>query len=362
MLIPVFTVLSRDLEGSTPTLCGIALGSYGLTQGLLQMPFGFISDRMGRKPVIALGLFLFAAGSLWGALTHSIYGMIGARILQGTGAVGSVLIALLADLTPHNTRTRAMAVIGGSIGLSFGIAMIASPAMATYGGLSSIFYFAFMLSLLGFLLLYGVIPNPHRLKPYPMSRDFFKAVLLNRSLMIFNTGIFLQHLILTATFFVLPLLLDEPQNKAIFYSPSLFYLIVVGGSFLLMIPPMIFAEKKKIVDKTLWLMTLIISIAEIGLAFFYHHMWALLIFCLLYFFAFNFLEALLPAQISKEAPSEIRGTAMGIYSTSQFLGIFAGGILAGYLYSFAGAFGIFSLLSVLSFLWALVLFFKKTSI
>ena len=207
MLIPVFTVYANHLTAATPMLMGIALGSYGLSQGLLQIPFGMLSDRFGRKPIITIGLLLFACGSLLGAFSTSIYSMIIARTLQGTGAIGSVLIALLADLTPDEQRTKAMAVIGVSIGLSFSLAMVLSPAITHYFGLSGIFYLTSFLALLGLVLLHAVIPTPKK-EPFHIDSEanpaLFKEVLYNRHLQRLNLGIFCQHFILTATFFPSP--------------------------------------------------------------------------------------------------------------------------------------------------------------
>ncbi|WBV68818.1 MFS transporter [Legionella pneumophila] len=162
LLIPVFTLYATNLKGATPTLIGLALGSYGLAQGLLQIPFGMLSDKLGRKPMIAIGLLLFAGGSLLGAVTHSIAGMITARILQGAGAIGSVLIALLADLTLDEQRTKAMAIVGITIGTSFSLAMIISPALTHYYGLSGVFYLTAALAVLGIMILYLIIPNPSK--------------------------------------------------------------------------------------------------------------------------------------------------------------------------------------------------------
>ncbi len=193
MLIPVFTVFATHLQGATPALIGLALGSYGLSQGLLQMPFGMLSDRYGRKPLLTIGLLLFASGSLIGALSHSIYMMIFARTLQGTGAIGSILIALLADLTPDEQRTKAMAVIGMTIGLSFSLAMVISPAITNHFGLSGIFYLTTGLALLGLVLLHVVIPTPKKERFHIDSEanpSLFKAVIHNRHLQRLNMGIF----------------------------------------------------------------------------------------------------------------------------------------------------------------------------
>jgi MFS family permease len=215
LLIPVLSVYGQELKNATPALIGLALGGYGLTQAILQMPFGLMSDKWGRKPIITLGLILFISGSLLGAQTHSIYGMIGARILQGAGAIGSVLIALMADFTPIEVRTKAMAIIGMTIGISFGISMVVSPALTAQYGLAGIFYFTALLGSIGLVLLHFVIPTPthelfHEQSEVVPSR--LKSVLQDIQLRRLNLGIFCQHFILTATFFALPLLIHQAMK------------------------------------------------------------------------------------------------------------------------------------------------------
>jgi len=242
MLIPVFTVFASQLSDATPALIGLALGSYGLSQGILQMPFGMLSDRFGRKPVISVGLMLFACGSLLGAFSHSIYTMILARTLQGTGAIGSVLIALVADLTPDEQRTKAMALIGLTIGLSFSLAMVLSPALTNYYGLAGIFYLTTVLAFLGLFLLHAVIPNPQKERFHSDSEanpSLFKSVISNKHLQRLNVGIFIQHFILTATFYFIPLLLQEQIKQGNLTQQWYFYLPLMFFSFVFMVP---FAE------------------------------------------------------------------------------------------------------------------------
>ncbi|MFA5960066.1 MAG: MFS transporter [Tatlockia sp.] len=362
MLIPVFTVYANTLQGATPALMGIALGSYGLSQGILQIPFGMLSDRFGRKPIISIGLILFVLGSLLGAFSHSIYTMILARTLQGTGAIGSVLIALLADLTPDNQRTKAMAVIGMTIGLSFSLAMVLSPLLSSYYGLAGIFYFTAFLAFLGLLLLHLVIPTPKREyfhQDSSASLPLFKTVLANRHLQRLNIGIFLQHFILTATFYVIPILLQQQMKQAHLSSQWHFYLPLMLVSFVCMIPFIIIAEKKHHMKGVFILSLLLTSLAQLGLAFSHPHWLALCLLMFGYFVAFNILEALLPSLISKQAGPARKGTAMGIYSSSQFLGIFVGGALAGVLYQFAGSVGVFVCNGLLALLWMGIAFYMR---
>lgn len=355
MLIPVFTLFAPALRDATPELIGIALGSYGLTQGLLQIPFGMLSDRWGRKPILTLGLLLFAMGSVWGALTDSIYGMIIARMLQGTGAIGSVLIALLADLTPVEQRTKAMAVIGGTIGLSFSIAFLISPILTNHWGLSSIFYVAAGLAFLGLVFLHGIIPTPAALTAQP-PKLFLKDVLRDRQLMQLDAGIFFQHLILTSTFFTIPLLLKQAVSLQHLTHAWQFYLPLLFGSFICMIPIIIYTEKRKSFNLIFRSSVLFTCLSQALLAFSYLYWWPFCLLLFVYFIAFNVLEANLPALISKKAPSHVKGTAMGIYSSCQFLGIFVGGSLAGLVYPLTGSKGLFIMNAAISLVW---LFFSR---
>lgn len=354
MLIPVFTVFAPQLYGYTPTLAGIALGSYGLSQGLLQMPFGMLSDRYGRKTIITIGLLLFAAGSLLGGLSDSIYGMIIARILQGTGAIGSVLIALLADLTPDSQRTKAMAVIGATIGISFSLAMIASPAITQRFGLSGVFYFTMFLAICGIILLHTVIPSPKHewVRPENDARSsLLKTVLSNKVLQRLNAGIFFQHVILTSTFFVIPLLLQQELMQGNIREQWQFYLPLMLVSFLLMIPFIYYAERKRKTRMVFVLSVFATGFAQLFLAFFHSHWFEFCCLMLIYFVAFNILEASLPSLISKRAPAHTKGTAMGAYSSCQFMGIFAGGVMAGVLYQYVGVSSIFLTNATLALVW-----------
>lgn len=362
LLIPVFTLYANDFKGATPALIGVALGGYGLSQGFLQMPFGLLSDKWGRKPIITLGLILFIIGSLIGALTDSIYGIILARILQGTGAVGSVLIALMADLTPDESRTKAMAVIGMTIGISFSLAMIISPALTHRFGLAGIFYLTAFLASLGLLLLHAVIPTPEQERFHGDSETnpaLFRSVIHNTNLLHLNFGIFCQHFILTSTFFVLPLILNYHIEQKQLSQAWPFYLTIMVLAFIVMIPFIIYGEKKH-TTKPVFLSSIFCTALAQGVLIFTNNQWySLCVLMLLYFIGFNILEALLPSQISKQANPNSKGTAMGVYSTAQFLGIFAGGTAAGFLYEWHQDKSIFIANTLLSILWLLSSFPMK---
>lgn len=357
MLIPVFTLYATHLDGATPTRIGIALGSYGLSQGILQIPFGLLSDKLGRKPVLTLGLILFAIGSLLGAITHSINGMIIARTIQGTGAIGSVLMALLADLTTDKQRTLSMAVIGASIGLSFGIAFIISPFIAAFSGLPGIFYFTVFLVLLALILLHLVIPTPTKTH-LPLHTEStlkrLKHVVINPELIPLNLGIFCLHFILTSMFYIVPMQLQTFIQQGAISVSWHFYLPILLLSFLIMVPIIYIAEKKQYAQSAFLASIVTMLFCQFGLLFgtFSWIFFSILIF--LYFIAFNILEALLPSMISKRANPNNKGAAMGIYSSSQFLGIFAGGSTAGVLYQLGGHIGIFTINTCMALLWLLM--------
>lgn len=351
MLIPVFTLYANHLRGATPFLVGIALGAYGLTQGLLQIPFGILSDRHGRKPLILLGLILFAIGSLVGAYADSITGMILARILQGAGAIGSVLMAFLADLTAEQHRTKAMAVIGSIIGVSFSLAFVLSPFITAVSGLAGIFYLTTGLAVLGMLMLYR-IPTPNHVGNDTINKQQLKQVFRNPDLLRLDAGIFFQHLILISTFYALPLMLQTQIHHGGLSQTWQFYVPLLLLSFLCMVPIMILAEKRQ---KTKLLF--IVAIAsmfgtQMGLALWPQAsitlLWGLMF---VYFVGFNLLEANLPSLISKQVNPKAKGCAMGVYSSSQFLGIFVGGTLAGIVYQHAGAQGIFIFNASIALAW-----------
>lgn len=355
LLIPVFTLFAHQLTQATPTLIGIALGAYGLSQALTQIPFGVLSDYIGRKPVIQIGLVLLLLGSLFGAYTTHIYGMIFARAIQGVGAIGSVLLALLSDLTPVEHRAKSMAVIGVTIGLSFSIAMILGPLLANHSGLDLIFYFTAFLAFLGIFITQYAIPTPPK-APTPeafrlrlLCETFQEPVLLR-----LNMGILIQHALLTATFYVLPLQLHAFIQTGLLTNTWHFYLPLILLSFIVMAPVIAIAEKKKIIQKVLGYAIVTMGVTEACLIYF-HENWVLFsAMAGMYFLAFNLAEAFLPSQISKQAPAAHKGAAMGIYSTCQFLGIFVGGAAAGVIYQHYGMPGVFSFNTLLAGIWWLL--------
>lgn len=356
LLIPVFSLYADSLTGATPALIGLALGSYGLSQGLLQIPFGLLSDRYGRKPLIIAGLILLALGSILGATTHSMIGMIIARTLQGMGAIGSVLMALLADLTPESKRTSSMAVIGGSIGLSFNLAFIISPPLAQHTGLSGLFMVTIVLACLGLLLIYFVVPKPQAVAELHTTsyRTRLREVIQQTELQRLNLGIFCQHAMLTATFFVLPLRLNAAITAHQITALWHFYLPMLVIAFLAAVPLILFAEKR---GQTKLVFLIAVGLMGLSQALLAQHTLPWIGFCSLmfvYFLAFNALEAMLPSLVSKRTNPKSKGTAMGVYSSSQFLGIFAGGSLAGLSYQHCGNSGVFITNALIASIWLYV--------
>lgn len=355
MILPIFSAHAIHIPGATAGLIGIALGIYGLTQALFQMPFGLLSDRIGRKPIIALGLILFAIGSIIAALSHSIFGLIFGRAIQGMGAIGSATLAFAADLTREKNRSKAMAFIGLTIGLSFAIAMVIAPAINHWFHLSGIFWLTAVLALIGLAILCFVPHSTDHLvhSDVEVSLNRLSTVFKNRQLLRLDFGIFSLHLILTALFIAIPILFTHVLNYSQMQQ-SMIYFIVLLLAFFTMVPFMILAEKKQKMKQTLMSAIFILFCTQVLLYFF--NVTTLTIEILLFFFftAFTLLEACLPSLISKIAPAQFKGTAMGVYSTSQFFGIFVGGSLGGIIYAHFGLPGIFAFCACVSLGWLLI--------
>ncbi|MES2817959.1 MAG: MFS transporter [Pseudomonadota bacterium] len=338
MVLPVLATYGMDLDGATPALIGLAIGAYGLTQACLQIPFGMLSDRIGRRPVIYLGLLIFAAGSAWAANADSIGEVIAGRVLQGAGAISAAVMALLSDLTREQHRTKAMAMIGMSIGLSFAVAMVVGPLLTRAFGLSGLFWATAAMALVGMGLIAWLVPQADghlRHRESGVVREAFASTLRHPDLLRLDLGIFVLHAILMASFVVLPLALVEqgglPKDEHWWV-----YLVALLVSFVLMVPFIIYGEKKRRMKRVLLGAVTLLMLCELFFWQYGHSLRALVIGTLVFFTAFNLLEASLPSLISKVAPAGGKGTAMGVYSTSQFLGAALGGILGGWLFQLGG--------------------------
>ncbi|GFM77074.1 MFS transporter [Pseudomonas cichorii] len=338
MVLPVLATYGMDLAGASPALIGLAIGAYGLTQAVLQIPFGVISDRIGRRPVIYLGLIVFALGSLVAANADTIWGVIIGRVLQGAGAISAAVMALLSDLTREQHRTKAMAMIGMTIGLSFAIAMVVGPLLTGAFGLSGLFLATGGMALLGILIVAFVVPKangPLLHRESGVAKQALGATLRHPDLLRLDLGIFVLHAMLMSSFVALPLALVEkaglPKEQHWWV-----YLTALLISFFAMIPFIIYGEKKRQMKRVLLGAVTVLMLSELSFWAFGDTLRALVIGTVVFFTAFNLLEASLPSLISKVSPAGGKGTAMGVYSTSQFLGSAAGGILGGWLFQHGG--------------------------
>lgn len=353
MVLPVLAIYGQDLKGATPLLIGMAIGAYGITQAFLQIPMGMLSDRIGRKPVIIGGLILFALGGLLAAQADSIGGVIAGRVLQGAGAIAAAIMALVADLTRDQHRTKAMAMIGMSIGLSFAVAMVAGPLIAGAGGLSAVFYTTAVLALVGIALVGLVVPTPvevHHHRDAGVVKGAFLPALRNGDLLRLNYGIAVLHALLMACFVAIPLALQEhaglPRE-----SHWWVYLTALLLSFVGMVPLIIYAERKRRIKRVALGAILLLALVQPLMWLTMDSLAWFVVIIVLFFVAFNLLEATLPSLLSKIAPAGGKGTAMGIYSTSQFAGAAIGGVLGGAVYGSYGLGGVFACCALLALSW-----------
>ena len=356
MILPVFALYATDLEGVTPSLTGLAIGIYGLTQAVLQIPAGLLSDRIGRKPVIVGGLLVFALGSVVAALADSMLVVILGRALQGAGAIAAAIMALAADLTREQHRIKAMALIGMSIGLSFALALVLGPVLNDWVGVPGIFAITAVLALGGILVVLLVVPHPVVSRPHRVAEAIpaqFGRVLRHTQLLRLDFGILMLHAILTASFVVLPLILRD-QAGVDAGAHWMIYLPVLVFSILAMLPLIIMAERKgRTRPVFLFAIVLLIS-AELGLFILPVTLFSVVLMMFVFFTAFNLLEAMLPSLISRIAAADCRGTAMGFYSSSQFFGAFLGGALGGVLHQYAGTHAVFLCSAMGATVWLLL--------
>ena len=355
MILPVFALYAEELPGATPFLMGLALGIYGLTQAVLQIPFGMWSDRIGRKPVILIGLLIFAAGSLVAGSAHSIEGIIVGRAIQGAGAIAAALMALAADLSREEHRTKMMAFIGVSIGVSFAISMVLGPLVNDWIGISGIFYSTAVLALVGIAILFFFVPDPvhsHFHRDAEVETQSLFSVLKNPQLLRLDIGILSLHFVLMCVFLVLPLELKNTMGVAASNHWQI-YLPVFALSLLIMVPFIIVAERKQAMKVVF--NGAIISLIIATLFFLYSQtLWLTILALVIFFAGFNLLEASLPSLISKTAPATQKGTAMGMYSSSQFFGAFAGGTIGGYAHQNWGIQGVYLTVMFVLVLWLLL--------
>ncbi|MDH5180769.1 MAG: MFS transporter [Gammaproteobacteria bacterium] len=356
MILPVFAVYARDLEGYTGFLAGVAIGIYGLTQGLFQIPMGMLSDRWGRKPIIITGLLVFAFGSVVAAMSTSIYGVILGRALQGMGAISSAVMALAADLTREEQRMKMMAMIGMSIGASFMLALIIGPVLHGWFGLTGIFWMTTVLALAAILIVMFRVPTPvvsNLNRDAGVEPGWFRKVIKDSQLLRLDAGVLILHMIMTATFMAVPRFLDKQFNLALTDHWRV-YLPVLILSIILILPFIILAERKRMMKQVLVTSVIVLSLACLGLYHWHQSLAGMVMLLVMFFAAFNLLEASLPSLVAKTAPAAHKGTAMGVFSSSQFMGAFLGGAGGGWLGQTYGLETVFLGNAVLAGLWLFI--------
>ena len=355
MVLPLLALYAVDFPDASPVMLGLALGIYGLSQAALQIPLGWLSDRVGRKPVIVGGLLVFALGSVVAGQAESVLGIVVGRFLQGAGAIASTVMALAADLTSEEQRTKAMAIVGASIGASFAVALVLGPAVAAGAGLAGVFYLTAVLAVLGVLIVIYLVPTPDRTGDYwevGAQSQYLTRALFDPQLLRLNFGVFSLHFMLMASFLLVPTLLQDVlqlprDNHWQVYLPVLL-LSVLG-----VLPMLRLAERSGYLREVFAAAIVMILLAMLGLAltggatWFYLSLW-------LFFVGFNYLEATLPSLVSKAVFANGRGTAMGIFASCQFLGAFAGGAIGGYALQQWGSVGVLASCAAVGLTWLLL--------
>jgi predicted MFS family arabinose efflux permease len=351
LILPVFSVYARAMPDATPLLMGLALGVYGIGQMCLQIPLGMLSDRIGRKPAITLGLVVFAVGGGIAAVSHTLMGIALGRALQGMGAVAGAGTALAADLTTEANRGKAMGIIGVSIGMSFLLALILGPPLEAIAGLGGLFALTSILALAAIAMLWLWVPTPERSgAPVTASVSDLVSMLTDRRLLVLNGSVFFLHALLTASFVGLPILLTDVLHVPVarhwlLYLPVMVVAAAVMGA---MLPGMRDSLRS---SRTVVACVFALGLALAVMALAGAHLWALGLAAALFFSAFNLLEAALPSLVSRMAPLPLRGAAMGAYSTSQFFGAFIGGAIGGIALGHLGVQGVFGSAAALTLLW-----------
>lgn len=356
MILPVFTLYAKSIPDTTPFLIGLTIGVYGLTQAILQIPLGLLSDKIGRKPVIVGGLLVFAIGSVIAALATNIEMLIVGRAIQGSGAIAAATMALAADLTREEHRAKVMAIIGMTIGVSFAIAMVVGPIISEWAGLNGIFWVTTALAFIGILLILFVVPHPptlHSHRDAGIIKGYLLSALRNPTLVRMNIGVFILHMILSANFIVIPVIFRDNLGFSSMEHWKI-YLPVLLLSFILSIPLIIIAEKYQKIKFLFIASVILLIIAQITMGLMTDSLVTLLLAFLVFFIGFNFLEAVQPSLVAKYANVNNKGTAMGIFSTAQFMGIFIGGSLGGLVLTYWGIQGVLFFGALMAILWLLV--------
>lgn len=352
LILPVFSVYAKTLPGGDNlALVGFALGAYGLTQAFFQIPYGIASDIFGRKRVIVAGLLVFALGSFVAAWAPDMTWIIVGRVLQGMGAISAAVTALAADLTREEHRTKVMAMIGSSIGLVFALSLVGAPILYGWIGMSGLFIMTGVLALAAIVLLLKAVPAapaPQGHEKLPLRRVIFDIDLLR-----LNAGIFTLHMVQMAMFVVLPHALVDHGGLAA-ASHWKVYLPAVLASFVIMVPAIIAAERKDKMRPIFIAAVGLLVVVQAGLFLLHESLWSLALWLLLFFVAFNVLEATLPSLVSRTAPPSAKGAALGVYNTTQAMGLFIGGALGGYIAQHFGDNAVFAACTGLVLIWLAV--------
>lgn len=355
LILPVFAVHAETLPGgNSATMVGLALGIYGLTQSFGQIPLGAASDRYGRKRIIVIGLLLFAIGSLICALADDIYWVIFGRAVQGAGAISAAVTAFIADATREEHRTKAMAMVGGSIGLTFAGSLVGAPLLYDWIGMAGMFYLIAILSIAAIFVVVYITPEAPPLPKKPVS---FTVVLRDPELMRLNYGVFALHVTQMAMFVVVPAAVISQVGLPVQEHWKV-YLPVVLLSFALMLPPIFIGEKRGLMKQVFVAAIALLLLVQLGMGALFMQVgapaWMLVTLLLLFFIAFNVLEATQPSLVSRIAPTAGRGAALGVYNTLQALGLFCGGALGGWLVQHTGPSSVFILGAVLTLAWLII--------
>ncbi len=355
LILPVFAEHGKTMTGGESlTMVGLAMGIYGLAQAFCQIPFGAASDRFGRKPVILVGLIMFAIGAAVAATATSIEGVIVGRAIQGAGAISAAITALVADATREEHRTKAMAMIGGSIGLTFAVSIVGAPLLYQSIGMSGIFWLTGILAILAIGVVMFIVPAVPVVKA---QRIALPEVLKNPELMRLNVGVFVLHLTQVAIFVVVPAALVQALDLPVTQHWKI-YLPVVLASFVLMLPPIFIGERLGKIKQVFVAAVALLLLVQIGLWWCLSQTgsngWLLLTLLLAFFVAFNILEASQPSLVSRLAPPAAKGTALGVYNTLQSLGLFCGGALAGWLVQHVDSAAVFIFGAGLTAVWLIM--------
>ena len=353
MVLPLFAIYAQELAGANAASIGLALGAYGLTQAALQVPLGWLSDQIGRKPVILGGLSVLVLGSLVAASAETLTGLAIGRLLQGSGAIASATMALAADYTRIEQRTKASAIIGASIGVSFALALVLGPVLAAWGGLPRVFEVTAVMGGLGLMVVLFWLPATPQLtnagRAHIADRDRLGEALWGRGLGILYASIFCLHLLLMAAFTAIPSVMTDQIGLNPAHHAWL-YLVTLSGA-LPGVAVLVRRRGQAGDPRTLIMVTIILTVAGLVAALGSVSLALLGLGLVLFFTGFTALETILPALVSIFAPTSLRGTAMGIFSSAQFLGVFAGGALGGNALHLGGALGLMGVLTVLTLLW-----------